>query len=109
MRNTEHNESPDRQGESCFTNTEKIVQAVATGLRSRGVDVEVIHADQAPNTADADLLVIGSPTYNLGLPKPSSRQQAQDKGGHPQTAGVAEWLTSLPRLLQLEVEHHPCG
>lgn len=84
--------------ESCFANTEKVAQAVATGLRSRNVDVEVAYADHAPGIADMELLVIGSPTHMLGLPRPLSRQKAEEKGGHPQSTGVAEWLDSLPKL-----------
>lgn len=84
--------------ESCFTNTEKIAQAVATGLRSRGAEVDVVAAGGAPDISAADLLLVGAPTHNLGLPKASSRRQAEAKGGHPQEEGVAEWLGSLPGL-----------
>lgn len=84
--------------ESCFANTEKIAQAIATGLRSRGSDVEVAYANHAPDISDAELLVVGSPTHMLGLPKPSTRQQAEERGGHPQDTGVAEWLDSLSQV-----------
>ncbi|MCI1747649.1 MAG: flavodoxin family protein [Acidipropionibacterium sp.] len=85
--------------ESYFTNTEKIAEAIATGLRSRGAEVDVVQAASAPDVTTAELLIVGAPTHNLGLPKAASRRQAEAKGGrHSQESGVAEWLDSRPQL-----------
>lgn len=43
-----------------------------------------------------DLLLIGAPTHNMGLPSANSRRQAQTKGGQAPATGVAEWLDTLP-------------
>lgn len=45
-----------------------------------------------------DLLLVGSPTHSMGLPKAATRQQARTKGGHPNSTGIAEWLDTLPTL-----------
>lgn len=84
--------------ESCFGNTARIADAVAAGLRSRGDDVTVADAATAPSPEGVDLLLVGAPTHNIGLPTPRSREQAHEKSGRTPTAGVAEWLAALPRL-----------
>lgn len=83
--------------ESCFGNTAQIAEAIAEGLRSREVSVTVADATAATDLDGVDLLIVGSPTHNMGLPRPATRQQAKDKGGHPQASGIAEWLDALPR------------
>ncbi|WEO78794.1 flavodoxin domain-containing protein [Cryobacterium sp. SO2] len=84
--------------ESCFGNTAQVAGAVATGLRSRGADVTVVDAASAdaPAAEGVDLLLLGAPTHNMGLPGPASRAQAAAKGGHPVSSGIAEWLELLP-------------
>jgi len=82
--------------ESCFGNTDRVAGAIATGLRSGGADVTVVDAAAAPATEGVDLLLVGSPTHNMGLPGPASRAQAAAKGGRPVAIGVAEWLEALP-------------
>lgn len=84
--------------ETCFGNTEQIAHAIAEGLRSRGADVDLVQAAEAPSPQGFDLLLIGSPTHSMGLPKAATRQQARTKGGHPGSTGIAEWLTTVPRL-----------
>ncbi|MGW0432161.1 flavodoxin family protein [Micromonospora sp. NPDC003197] len=85
--------------ESCFGNTSRVADAVAAGLRSKGADVTVVEAAVAPPLDGVDLLLVGSPTHNMGLPGPASRKQAATKGGHPAATGVAEWLDTLPATL----------
>lgn len=81
--------------ESCFGNTEQIAHAVEDGLRTRGVGVHLVQAAEAAATPDADLVLIGSPTHSMGLPKSGTRAQARSKGGDPQDIGIAEWLDSF--------------
>lgn len=82
--------------ESCFGNTASIAEAVAVGVRSRGVQATVVEAAAAPGLDDVDLLFVGAPTHMMGLPTPSTRRQAEDKGGRPAASGISEWLDSLP-------------
>ncbi len=82
--------------ESCFGNTVRVAEAVAAGLRSRGATVTVVDAATAPAPDGVDLLLVGAPTHNMGLPGPASRRQAEAAGGRPPTTGVAEWLATLP-------------
>lgn len=85
--------------ETCFGNTEQIADAIADGLHSRSVEVELVEAAEAPTHPQGfDLLLIGSPTHNMGLPTAATRQQARTKGGRPGSTGISEWLTMLPRL-----------
>lgn len=82
--------------ESCFGNTARVADAVAAGLRSRGVEVTVVDAASAPAPEGVDLLLVGAPTHAMGLPGPGSRRQAETKGARPPASGVAEWLDALP-------------
>ncbi len=82
--------------ESCFGNTSRVADAVGVGLRSAGAEVTVAEAAAAPTLERVDLLLIGAPTHNMGLPGPASRRQAAAKGGNPAATGVAEWLDRLP-------------
>ena len=84
--------------ESCFGNTAAIADAVAAGLRSAGAVATVSDAASAPPLASHDLVVIGAPTHNLGLPTPASRRQAVARGGSAPATGVAEWLGGVGRL-----------
>jgi flavorubredoxin len=81
--------------ESCFGNTEQIAHAIESGLRDRGVNARVEQAATATDTTGIDLLLIGSPTHSMGLPKPGTRAQARSKGGYPQDTGIAEWLATF--------------
>lgn len=80
--------------ESFFGNTEQIARAVAEGLESGGAGVSVARTD-APVPDGADLLVIGSPTHNMGLPSPGTRRMAIADGGHDAGDGLAGWLGRL--------------
>lgn len=84
--------------ESSFGNTAAVADAVASGLRAAGAVVRVVTAAEAPIVPDADLLVVGAPTHNLGLPTAASRAQAIARGGTAEASGVAEWLASLGSL-----------
>lgn len=84
--------------ETCFGNTEQIAHAIADGLRSRGAEVEVVQPDDPFAPQGFDLLLIGSPTHSMGLPKAATRQQARTKGGHVSNSGIAEWLDVIPGL-----------
>lgn len=84
--------------ESYFGNTARVGEAIAAGLRSRGADVTVVDAASAQAPTAVDLLLVGAPTHYRGLPSPTSRKQAEARGGAQVTSGVAEWLEKLPRL-----------
>jgi hypothetical protein len=78
--------------ESCFGNTGAVAEAVARALRQAGAEVEEAVAGSAPARPDADLVLVGSPTHNMGLPTAASRTQAAGRGGAPVTSGVREWI-----------------
>jgi hypothetical protein len=82
--------------ESCFGNTSRVAEAIAMGLRSRNATVTVAAAVSGPALDGVDLLILGSPTHNMGLPSPASRRQAGEKGGQAPATGVVEWLEALP-------------
>ena len=92
--------------ESYFGNTRAIAEAVATGLLDGGAEAQVVEVDQAPSTlpADLDLLVLGAPTHNRGLPTATSRAKAcEQKGTRGSSHGIGEWLgsTALPTSLNV--------
>ncbi len=92
--------------ESYFGNTRAIAEAVATGLLDGGAEAQVVEVDQAPSTlpADLDLLVLGAPTHNRGLPTATSRAKAcKQKGTRGSSHGIGEWLgsTALPASLNV--------
>lgn len=84
--------------ESCFGNTAAIADAIAAGLRGTRTTASVVAAANAPAKPDADLVLVGAPTHNLGLPSSKSRAQAVARGGHAPASGVAEWLARRPEL-----------
>ena len=57
---------------SMFGNTEKVANALATGLKSGGVEVEVVKVDSVKfeELAQVDLLCIGSPVQAWNMAKP---------------------------------------
>ena len=92
--------------ESYFGNTRLIAEAVAAGMIEGGVDTQVVDASQAPSAlpADLDLLVLGAPTHNRGLPTATSRAKAcEQKGTRGSSHGIGEWLgsTALPASLNV--------
>ncbi len=82
--------------ETCFGNTSSVAEAIGEGLRSAGAEVETISAAAAPLELSADLVVVGAPTHNLGLPTPATRQQAAQKGAATtRGTGVREWVAGV--------------
>lgn len=81
--------------ESSFGNTAACAATIAAGLREAGVDVSVVAAADAPARPVCDLLLVGAPTHNRGLPQPRSRAIAARQGAESGAAGVAEWLDGL--------------
>ena len=87
--------------ESYFGNTRAIAEAVAAGLIEGGVDAQVVDVSQAPSAlpADLDLLVLGAPTHNRGLPTAASQAKAREQAGSGEASpGIGEWLetTAIP-------------
>jgi len=66
--------------ESMFGNTRAVAQEVAAGLATWcDVDVVPVAQVQPRQVADADLLVVGTPTHAWGLPSPKTRQGAVEQ------------------------------
>lgn len=86
--------------ESRFGCTAQVANAIASGVRAAGWQVTVVTADDAPGGEGFDLVIVGAPTHNLGLPTPRSRQAALSRGGSTPTSGVAEWLAGHPSLTE---------
>ena len=61
-------------------------------------------AFEAPKTVTSDLLLLGAPTHNGGLPSPRSREQAVARGATevPPT-GIKEWLSRADLTSVLKV------
>ena len=81
--------------ESCFGNTRAVAEAVAAGLIAGGVEAQVVDVAQAPGALpeDLDLLVLGAPTHNRGLPTVATRSKARAQAGSGATSpGISEWL-----------------
>jgi flavorubredoxin len=84
--------------ESCFGNTSRVAEAIIDGLRSSGAEVEVYAAGSAPRRLSADLVFVGAPTHNMGLPTGATRDQAIEKGASAPAAGVREWIDAVDAL-----------
>ena len=87
--------------ESYFGNTRAIAEAVAAGLIEGSVDAQIVDVSQAPSAlpADLDLLVLGAPTHNRGLPTAASQAKAREQAGSGEASpGIGEWLetTAIP-------------
>ena len=81
--------------ESYFGNTRAIAEAVAAGLIEGGIEAQVIDVARAPSAlpSDLDLLVLGAPTHNRGLPTTATRAKAQAQvGAGGASQGISEWL-----------------
>ena len=81
--------------ESYFGNTRAVADAVAAGLLDGGAEAQVVEVDQAPSTlpADLDLLVLGAPTHNRGLPTAATRAKACAQAGSGMAShGIGGWL-----------------
>lgn len=89
--------------ESLYGNTAAIGEAIATSLRTHGLEVEAGPISKVPPTpaVGVDLLVVGGPTHAHGMSKSSTRKTAVDdeKNSFPEPTvepGLREWLTGLP-------------
>ena len=90
--------------ESCYGNPGRIADAITAGLRSAGAHVQITSADTAESAVDEaiDLVLVGAPTHNAGLPTPSTRAQASTPR-RPGRPGVREWVAAaqLPAMAQV--------
>jgi len=81
-----------------YGNTEKIAEAIATGLRHT-LPAEVIPAYRAPTVLPGDvrLVVVGGPTHAFSMSRASTRQEAgkQHDVVMPIDVGIREWLGML--------------
>ena len=87
--------------ESYFGNTRAIAEAVAAGLIEGSVDAQVVDVSQAPSAlpADLDLLVLGAPTHNRGMPTSATRAKACEQTEPGEAShGIGGWLeaTAIP-------------
>lgn len=84
--------------ESMFGNTRQVASAIAEELGTAG-PVELHEVSKAGTLPpDLDLLIVGAPTHAFGLSRPSSRDDASNKSGHPVESalmGVREWLETV--------------
>ena len=84
--------------ETLFGNAKSVAEAIGDGLRTRA-DVDVIDVRSAPETIDdVDLLVVGGPTHQLGMTRPTSRRQAETQYEEAPPAaqtGLREWIGGL--------------
>jgi hypothetical protein len=83
--------------ESMFGNTQAIASAIGDGLAAQSWTVDVVEVGAAPTTIDSeiDLLIVGAPTHQFGLSRPSSREMAARDAKAPLVSGgigVREWL-----------------
>ena len=91
--------------ESVFGNGRAIAEAVADGLSTTELPsvnaVDLAAADRAPTVIDRrfNLVVVGAPNHQFGLPTPRSRRDAaaRDAAALVPSQGVREWL-DLVRL-----------
>lgn len=84
--------------ESCFGNTSNVADAIIVGLRSSGAEVDTYAAGSAPRRLSADLVLVGAPTHNMGLPTSATHDQATKKGGTATATGVREWIDRIEAL-----------
>ena len=85
--------------ESMWGNTEQVARAVAEGLEGTcAVDLLDVAADVPSDLDGVGLLVVGGPTHAFSLSRPTTRQDAVDRGapGGHEERGIREWLTALP-------------
>jgi hypothetical protein len=87
--------------ESMYGNTRDVANAIAEGFADFG-EVEIVEVGQADDfiTVDVDLLVVGAPTHQFGLSRPSSREQAALQTKERSISldlGVREWFERVGR------------
>ena len=84
--------------ESYFGNTRAIAEAVAAGLIEGGIEAQMVDVAQAPGTLpeDLDLLALGAPTHNRGLPTAATRAKAREQAASGEASpGIGEWLETV--------------
>lgn len=76
--------------ESCYGNTGRVAEAISAGLVRAGAHVEVGSAATAATAVGpaVDLVLVGAPTHNAGLPTASTRAQTATPG----RLGLREWV-----------------
>ncbi|WP_077138203.1 flavodoxin family protein [Flaviflexus massiliensis] len=94
--------------ESWFGNGRAVVEQVAHGISQvmDAAEVEVVTADKAPRVLPHGLqaLVISSPTHELSMPTPKTRQVAIDQGASGSVDfGLAEWIRAVEPVAGLPV------
>ncbi len=85
--------------ESLFGTNRTIATAIAAGLGDH-TPVTLVEAADAPELIDdqVELLVVGGPNHQFGLPRPATRAEAaaqRQGGGQPAERGLREWLDDL--------------
>ena len=81
--------------ESYFGNTRAIAEAVAAGLIEGGIEAQVVDVARVPSAlpSDLDLLVLGAPTHNRGLPTAATRAKAHAQAGADGASqGISQWM-----------------
>lgn len=91
--------------ESLFGSTRKVAEWLAEGIREQ-LPVSLVPVDEASNSVNCDVLVVGAPTHAHSLSRPASRAEAQRWARDPvkhlsvvdglHKIGVREWLASCP-------------
>jgi hypothetical protein len=85
--------------ESLYGTNRTIAEAIAAGLGADAT-VTLLDAETAPATIDdqVDLLVVGGPNHQFGLPRPATRAEAAaewEGERRPAERGLREWLDGL--------------
>jgi len=88
--------------ESAWGNTKAVAEAIGEGLSSH-VHSEVVAVLDAPSLdqIETDLLIVGAPTHAFGLSRPTTREDAHQRGGELLEFGIREWLESDPVSLRV--------
>ena len=84
--------------ESCFGNTAAVANEAVAALVEAGATVEVLAAQDAPNSVRADLILVGAPTHALGLPSAATRKKAAQLGATVPESGVGEWIARAENI-----------
>ena len=89
--------------ESLYGNTAVIGEAIATSLRTQGLEVDAgpVSKIGPAEAAEVDLLVVGGPTHAHGMSRASTRKTAvedqKNTFAEPTVApGLREWMNGLP-------------
>lgn len=82
--------------ESLFGTNRRIAEAIAAGIGDAAT-ITLVDAEVAPETIDeqVDLLVVGGPNHQFGLPRPTTRAEAageREGARQPAERGLREWL-----------------